>query len=414
MGKLLIRKFIKDYKNFDDPGVRRSYAKLVGIVGIISNLFLSIIKIIIGWLSSSIAIIADGINNMTDASSSVITLVGFRLAALPEDDEHPYGHARIEYLTGVFISVIILIVGIGLLKSSVLKILHPTVQSFSWITILILVLSILIKLWQSFFYKYIGKSINSLAVIATSADSRNDVITTSVVLAGVIITKFTSLNLDGWLGCAVAIFIIVSGIQLILQTTSPLLGEAPDPDLVNQLIKLTKEHPGVYGIHDLMVHNYGPGKVFASMHVEVDGDGNIMEAHDMIDNIEKEVTDKLGIVFVIHMDPIKLHDPIIDMLKVEIAKSLRELDSVRSFHDLRIVPGTTHTNVVFDVVLEPKCQDKKDEITSHVESSLRAIDPKYNVVITFDMAYTHVTADEKDNDKNDTAKEKKGKDEKGK
>ncbi|MCI2061498.1 MAG: cation diffusion facilitator family transporter [Eubacteriaceae bacterium] len=391
MSHWLIKKFVKNWEDAHEPEVRTNYAKLAGTVGIFTNFLLCVMKIAIGWLASSIAIIADGVNNLTDASSSIMTLVGFKLASQPEDSEHPFGHARIEYLTGVLISVVILIVGIMLLKSSVLKVIHPEEQTYDAVTILVLVISILVKLWQCFFYRGIGKTINSLTVMAASADSRNDVITTSVVLIGVIINKLMGYNLDGLLGCGVAIFIIISGVQLVMETMSPLLGEAPDPELVNQIIRMAKSHPGVHGIHDLMVHNYGPGRIFASAHIEVDCEADMMESHDTIDNIEREVSSALGINFVIHMDPVKLHDPIIDELKVEVARALKDMDGVISFHDLRIVPGPTHTNVVFDVVVGPDCKISQEEITAHVERHLRRIDPHYFVVITFDKAYTHIT-----------------------
>lgn len=390
MGKLLIRIFVKDHENTDDPRVRERYGKFAGVVGIVSNLILCIMKILIGLVSRSIAIIADGINNLADASSSIITLVGFKLASQPEDEDHPYGHARIEYLTGLFISIVIIVIGLQLLRTSIDKILHPDPLEFSCLTIIILVAAILIKLWQSLFNRSIGRKIRSVTLIATAADSRNDVISTSAVLISVIVGKFTGIQIDGYMGCLVALFIIWSGIQLVRETTSPLLGEAPDQELVDSIAEIVKKKPGVLGIHDLMVHNYGPGKIFASMHIEVDADGDLMESHDMIDNIEKRIKDELHVEFVVHMDPVKTDDPLITKMKKIIADALLPLDGVDNIHDFRIVPGPTHTNIIFDVVLAADCSLSEKEITGIAAEAARSVDNDFYVVITFDHAYTRL------------------------
>ena len=390
MGKLLIRIFVKDHENTDDPRVRERYGKFAGVVGIVSNLILCIMKILIGLVSRSIAIIADGINNLADASSSIITLVGFKLASQPEDEDHPYGHARIEYLTGLFISIVIIVIGLQLLRTSIDKILHPDPLEFSCLTIIILVAAILIKLWQSMFNRSIGRKIRSVTLMATAADSRNDVISTSAVLISVIVGKFTGIQIDGYMGCLVALFIIWSGIQLVRETTSPLLGEAPDQELVDSIAEIVKKEPGVLGIHDLMVHNYGPGKIFASMHIEVDADGDLMESHDMIDNIEKRIKDELHVEFVVHMDPVKTDDPLITKMKKIIADALLPLDGVDNIHDFRIVPGPTHTNIIFDVVLAADCSLSEKEITGIAAEAARSVDNDFYVVITFDHAYTRL------------------------
>ena len=390
MGKLLIRIFVKDHENTDDPRVRERYGKFAGVVGIVSNLILCIMKILIGLVSRSIAIIADGINNLADASSSIITLVGFKLASQPEDEDHPYGHARIEYLTGLFISIVIIVIGLQLLRTSIDKILHPDPLEFSCLTIIILVAAILIKLWQSLFNRSIGRKIRSVTLMATAADSRNDVISTSAVLVSVIVGKFTGIQTDGYMGCLVALFIIWSGIQLVRETTSPLLGEAPDQELVDSIAEIVKKEPGVLGIHDLMVHNYGPGKIFASMHIEVDADGDLMESHDMIDNIEKRIKDELHVEFVVHMDPVKTDDPLITKMKKIIADALLPLDGVDNIHDFRIVPGPTHTNIIFDVVLAADCSLSEKEITGIAAEAARSVDNDFYVVITFDHAYTRL------------------------
>lgn len=394
MGKLLIKLFIKDCDKTDDPAVRTQYGKLAGIVGILSNLLLCIMKICIGVFSKSIAIIADGINNLADASSSIITLIGFKLASLPEDEGHPYGHARIEYLTGLFVSILIIIIGIQLLRSSIDKILHPDPLEFSYLTIAILAAAIVIKLWQAAFNVHIGKRIHSVTLMATAADSRNDVISTTVVLAGVLISQFTGLQIDGWLGCLVALFILWSGIQLVRETSSPLLGEAPDEELVSAIRAIVEEAPEVLGIHDLMVHNYGPGRVFASIHIEVDADGDLMKSHDMIDNIERRVKEALQIEFVVHMDPVRVNDPLITKMHAVISEALSELHCVESIHDFRIVAGPTHTNIIFDAVLAANCKQTEKDILAAADAAVKDVDESYFVVITFDKIYTKLGCEE--------------------
>lgn len=387
MGNFLFKKFIKDYEDTKNPKVRDSYGKLAGIVGIVSNGLLCAMKILIGWISGSIAIIADGINNLADASSSIITLVGFKLASMPEDEEHPYGHARIEYLAGMAVSVMIIIVGFELGKSSLDKILHPTPLEFSWTVVIVLALAIAIKIWQAVFNVSAGKKINSLALIATGTDSRNDVISTSVVLAGVLIGHFAGIQIDGYLGMAVALFILWSGISLVKETVSPLLGEAPDPDLVKQIEELACGFDGVLGIHDLVVHNYGPGKIFASIHIEVDSNVDVMVSHDLVDNIEKSLSSDLKIMLTAHMDPVDISDPNREPIKDLLTDEVAKIDGAISFHDLRIVPGTTHTNVIFDIVLSPECKVSKDDIREAMSKAISDFDPSFVCVVEFDMSY---------------------------
>lgn len=384
----LSKYFIKDYDNYSDPLVRKSYGKLAGIVGIISNVLLCVMKILIGFFSGSIAIIADGINNLADASSSLITLIGFKLASMPEDKAHPYGHARYEYLTGLLVSVLIIIVGVQLLRSSINKVLHPDPLSFSMVTVVILLLAIAIKIWQAAFNIRIGKKINSLTLIATGTDSRNDVISTGAVLLSLLIGKFSGFHLDGIMGCLVALFIIWSGIQLIRETISPLLGEAPAMELVQDIQKIVLDNPGVLGTHDLIIHNYGPGKIFASIHIEVDSEGNLLEIHELIDDIERKVKETLNIEFTAHMDPVELNNPLVQQMNVLIAEAILIFDGVQSFHDLRIVPGTDHTNIIFDVVLKPHCILTHADIVSTLDAAVKKVDPSYHVVVNFDLDYT--------------------------
>ena len=383
----IFRKLISDYEDVKNPAVRDQYGKVAGVVGILSNTLLCVMKILVGLLSGSIAIVADAVNNLADASSSLITLIGFKLAAMPEDKEHPYGHARIEYLAGLLVSVIIIVVGLELGKSSVEKILAPTPTEFSLTVVIVLLLAIGIKIWQASFNVQAGKKINSMTLIATGADSRNDVIATSAVLLSLLIGHFFDLQIDGYMGVLVALFIVWSGIGLVRETVSPLLGEAPEPALVREIEETAMRHDGVLGIHDLVVHNYGPGKIFASMHVEVDAAVDITTSHDMVDNIEHEISKKLHISCTVHMDPINLSDPNRAPLKQILGKAIAGLDGVINFHDLRLVSGPTHTNVVFDVAVSPDCKLSGEEITKTLSAAVSAYNPDFRTVIEFDRAY---------------------------
>lgn len=306
MINFLFKKFINGYENVNNPEVRDSYGKLSGIVGIVSNTILCILKMIVGFISGSIAVVADAVNNLADASSSVITLIGFRLAARPEDEEHPYGHARIEYITGLIVSFIIILVGFELGKSSVNKIIHPQTPEFSIAAVIVLLLAIAVKIWLACFNRAAGKRINSLTLAAVGTDSRNDAISTSAVLVSLLAGYFFEINIDGWMGLGVALFIAWSGISLVKETISPLLGEAPDPQLIEDIEEIVLGTEGVMGIHDIAVHNYGPGKTFASVHIEVDSDVDALTSHDLIDSIERKLHRELNIFVTAHMDPVKL------------------------------------------------------------------------------------------------------------
>ena len=392
MGNFLFKKFIKNYEDVKNPQVRDSYGKLAGIVGIVSNLLLCLMKMLVGFISGSIAIVADAVNNLADASSSVITLAGFKLAAMPEDEEHPYGHARIEYIAGMVVSLIIIVVGVELGKSSFDKILHPEPLEFSISVVIVLLLAIGIKIWQAMFNVSAGKKIKSLTLIATGTDSRNDVIATSAVLISIIIGQIFQIQIDGYMGVLVALFIIWSGISLVRETISPLLGEAPDPELVKEIEDIAMSYDGVIGIHDLVVHNYGPGKIFASIHIEVDSAVDVMISHDLVDNIECRLQKDLNIFATAHLDPVNLSDPNREPLSHIIDDAITELDGVLNFHDLRIVPGPTHTNVVFDVVLSPDCKISKEEITDLLCSKISEYNPAFFCVISYDMSYVQKTS----------------------
>ena len=387
MNEFLFRRFIKDYENVKDSKVRDNYGKMAGIVGIISNSLLCIMKILIGWISGSIAIIADGLNNLADASSSVITLAGFKLASMPEDEKHPYGHARIEYLAGMAVSVMIILVGVELGKSSLDKILHPSPLEFSWTLVIVLLIAVAIKIWQARFNISAGKRIDSLALMATGADSRNDVISTCVVLAGILFGHFTGIQIDGYLGLLVALFILWSGISLVRETVSPLLGEAPDSELVKQIAQIAKSHEGVLDIHDLTVHNYGPGKIFASIHIEVDAAVDVMLSHDLVDNIEHEIAEKLNIIVTAHLDPVDLTAPHRAEIMKIINKTIAPMEGVLNMHDLRMVSGPTHTNVIFDIVLDQNCRISEEEIKSEIEKAIHEDYPNFFTVVDFDKNY---------------------------
>lgn len=387
MTKFLIRIFVKDYKNVKDPSTRGRYGRLAAIVGIATNVLLSGLKIAVGLLFGSIAILADGINNLTDASSSVILLIGIWFAAKPPDEEHPYGHARIEYLTGVLISFIIIFLGIQLLMTSVAKIHQPEPVRFSWLLVLALAFSFIIKVWQAFFYIEIGKTIKSSAIKATGLDSRNDVISTSAVLLSVFLGRLTDLPLDGIMGAAVALFIIYSGIKLIKETAAPLLGNPPDKELVDEIRKRVLTYEGVLGIHDLIVHNYGPGRTFATLHIEVDAHGDLIASHDMVDSIEREIAEDLQLQLVAHMDPLDTRDPLTAELNVRLGEAISAIPGIAEIHDLRVVAGYSQHKVIFDVVADPVCDYSDAELKNILQQKVGEISPYCYCVITIDRNY---------------------------
>ncbi|MFR2966959.1 MAG: cation diffusion facilitator family transporter [Anaerovoracaceae bacterium] len=357
----------------------------MGIVGIISNFLLCIMKILIGWISGRAAIIAYG----ETPTGFIIrhNVAGFKLASMPEDEKHPYGHARIEYLAGMAVSVMIILVGVELGKSSLDKILHPSPLEFSWTLVIVLLIAVAIKIWQARFNISAGKRIDSLALMATGADSRNDVISTCVVLAGILFGHFTGIQIDGYLGLLVALFILWSGISLVRETVSPLLGEAPDSELVKQIAQIAKSHEGVLDIHDLTVHNYGPGKIFASIHIEVDAAVDVMLSHDLVDNIEHEIAEKLNIIVTAHLDPVDLTAPHRAEIMKIINKTIAPMEGVLNMHDLRMVSGPTHTNVIFDIVLDQNCRISEEEIKSEIEKAIHEDYPNFFTVVDFDKNY---------------------------
>ena len=357
-------------------------------MGIATNLLLCALKLLAGWVSGSVAILADAVNNLTDSGSSIIMLVGFKLAGKPADEKHPFGHARIEYLSGVIVSFIVLFLGLELGMTSIEKILSPEPADFNALTLLILGVSILIKLWQCFFYRSVGKTIDSQTVYATSSDSRNDAIATGVVLLGALLTRLTQVNLDGVLGLAVAVFIVVSGVKLIMETGDPLLGVAPDQELVRSIYQKILSYDGIIGIHDLTVHNYGVGRCFASVHCEVPAEEDILKSHDIIDNIERDFLKEDGIHLVIHLDPVVTEDERTNKLRDQVRKLMHVVYPQASVHDFRVVWGVTHSNVVFDIAVPFSLKETDQQIKERVDQAVRTLDPDYRTVVTVDREST--------------------------
>ena len=386
MTALLTRLFIKDYQNTKDPAVRAAYGRMAGIVGIVCNLLLSLSKMLTGWLLSSMAILSDGLNNLSDATSSVVTLVGFKLSGRPADREHPYGHARYEYVSGLVVAFFILLVGAELVRSSFDKILHPEEVFFSLSSMIVLAVSILVKLWMSVFNHKLGLLVDSATLEATAQDSRNDVFTTSGVLVCVLISRFTGLQLDGYVRLAMAVFILISGVNMIRETMSPILGRAPDRDMVREILQQVRAYPGVLGTHDLMVHDYGPGNCFATVHVEMDASGDILESHDVTDQIERDFQ-KQGIHLVVHLDPVVTDDEEVNELRRMTAQLLASLKLGLSMHDFRVVKGYTHTNLIFDVVLPYDCTLTEDEVRGMIQRRVEEHDPRLFTVIQVDRSF---------------------------
>lgn len=383
----LVRLFIKDCDNVTDPAVRERYGILSGAVGIVLNLLLSAGKLFAGLMTGSISITADAFNNLSDAGSSVVTLVGFKLAGQKADDGHPFGHGRMEYLAGLLVSLMILLVGVELGRSSIGKILRPEAVDFSLVSTGILAASILVKLWMGQFNRGLGRKIGSAAMAATAADSLSDAVATAAVLAGTLVNRFAHVNIDGWVGLAVAVFILRSGWGAAKDTINPLLGESPDPELVKQLRDLVLSHPQVVGMHDLIIHDYGPGRRLCSFHAEVPQDADILDAHDAIDHIEREIKEKFGIETTVHMDPIATADEKVNQLRRQVADLARVVEPEMTIHDFRVVRGPTHTNVIFDAVVPHKCRLTDEEVLQRLRQAVSALDPAYQAVIQIDRAY---------------------------
>lgn len=397
MVNLMRRLWIRNYENIGEEKVRTAHGKLASFFGIFSNMILFAIKLFAGILSGSIAIIADSINNLSDMASSVITLVGFKLASAPADKEHPYGHQRIEYITGLVVSIIILFVGGSLLKTSIEKMIgHEPTQVDAivlYISIGILSVSILIKIWQAYFNYKMGKIINSVALKATSKDSLNDCISTSVLLIGNIVLLFTTdlpFSLDGLLGIFVSLFILISGIKLIKETINPLIGVSTNEEFVKTILSIIKENPYVLGYHDLVCHMYGPTKCFMTIHIEVDANQTMLEVHDAIDNIERTIQEKFGVDLTIHMDPIEISDEETNVLRQRVKEVIKEIHPKLSMHDFRIVKGPTHTNIIFDLARPYKFEISDADILRILQEQVVEEDKKVYFIVHFDYQFIEV------------------------
>ena len=384
MTNLLLRLFAKDHET---PKGRMTVGRLSGAVGIVCNILLCLAKLAVGVLSGSVSITADAMNNLTDATGSVVTLLGFKLAEKPADEDHPYGHARYEYLSGLAVAALILLIGFELAKTSVEKILSPTPIEFSWALLVVLVLSIGLKLWMSLFNTKLGKLIDSSALQATACDSRNDCIATGAVLLAAVIEKISGWQVDGWFGLGVAGFILYSGVSLAKETISPLLGESGNPALFRQITEILEQEPMVLGYHDLMVHDYGPGQRFATMHVEMDREEDPMVCHDIIDDLERKCLQELGVHLVIHYDPVVTGDQELEQTRAWVQAILQDMDSRITIHDFRMVSGTGHTNLIFDMVLPYEKIAQRKAIRKELTETLNQKgDTTYYTVITFDAA----------------------------
>ena len=387
MTSLLLRIFVPGYRENQSPAVRSAIGSLSGAVGICCNLLLFVFKLVIGTLSGSVSVTADAMNNLSDASGSIVTLIGFRLADKPADEHHPFGHARAEYLSGLAVAVLVLFIGYELAKSSLEKIIRPEPVELSGLMGLVLLVSVGVKLWMFLFNKKLGKLIGSAALMATAADSRNDCVATTAVLLAAAAERWLDIRVDGIMGLAVAAFILYSGIQLAKETVNPLLGESADKSLREDIVDYIRSNPKVLGYHDLMVHDYGPGRRYASLHVEMDHREDPIECHEIIDDMERECLRSHNVHLVIHYDPIVTDDPELQRLKAEAARLLEQWDQRLKLHDFRMVQGRRHMNLVFDVNLPGDLRGREQQIRDGIENTLNGEGPmEYHVKITFDMA----------------------------
>lgn len=400
MTGFLIKLFISDRENVSDGKVRKNYGKLSGVVGIVCNALLSVAKIVAGLIAGSISVVADGANNFSDAMSSIVTLIGFKMSEKPADKEHPYGHERIEYVAGLVVSFIILFIGLELIKTSVEKLFSSNVPEMSIFTISVLVVSMLVKLWMFAFNRHIAEKIDSTVVRATAQDSLNDVIATSAVLISSVIAYFYSINVDAYVSIAVALYIIYSGIVLIKDTVGPLLGTAPSEELTGTIQRKITSYDGVEGIHDLIVHNYGPKRCFASVHLEVNAKQNIVVSHDIADNIEKDFKRDMDIDLVVHLDPLITDDETLNSARLMVAEILLEIDKSLTHHDFRMVKCATHSNLIFDVVVPAEFSVPDDELIDMIVSAVHSKNRTYECIITVDKNYSSsISTSQKKGDK---------------
>ena len=383
----LIRRFIRDNERVNDARVRAAYGTLASVTGMIVNLLLAAAKFLMGLLSGSLAIMADAANNLSDAAGSLVTFITVRLAAKPVDPEHPFGHGRMEYLGSLAVGMLILAMGFGLLKDGVIAILHPVAPTVSWVMLAILVVSILGKLWLYLFYRDLGGKTGNGTLLAAAQDSLSDVISTAAVLVSLLVNLFFGWKLDGWMGLLVSVLVFKAGFEVCKTTVDSLLGGKPDPELIQQIRDLLLAREGILGLHDLVVHDYGPGRCFASVHAEVAADGNILDIHEMIDDAEREVGEALKMPICIHMDPIVTKDESVNYVKKQMEEFLARFDPALSMHDFRMVPGEGHTNLIFDCVL-PAGYASRDVLLNALNAHAKSLDERYMLVVMFDTDYT--------------------------
>lgn len=387
MTQFLITKFIKDSDNINDSKVREKYGTLSSFVGIACNIILFVFKLIVGTIANSISITSDAFNNLSDCATSIITLFGYKMAAKPADKEHPFGHGRMEYILSFILAIIILMVGYELVKNSVKELIDPSKINFSIVSTVVLVFSILLKIWMSKFNNKLGTKLNNSAMLATSKDSLNDVVATSATLFALIVSQFTTLPIDGMMGIVVSIFVLKSGFEIIKSTVDELLGQTPYPETVELIKKLIKEEPLVIGYHDLMVHNYGPGRHFGSAHIEVRSDVDFLVAHDAVDMIEKRVLEETGIMLSLHLDPINMDDEETKYYYDKVKGIVRSIEKETHLHDFRIVTGETHTNLIFDLVVPFNFKLNDDEIIKIINDGLKDEPKKIYIVPTIENKY---------------------------
>lgn len=382
----LVRRFIKNYQDTKNANVRTSVGKLSGIVGILNNLFLFVIKFLIGTIVHSVSIQADGVNNLTDAGSNIISILSFHLSNKPADKDHPFGHERTESIASLFVGILILVLGFETAKESISKVIHPGSIDFRIASVIILLISIIVKFWMYAYNKKLSKTYDSSLLEATALDSISDVCGTTAVLVSTLLSPVLHFNLDGYMGIVVSGIILYGAYGLLRDMINSLIGEAPDPELVHNIVDMIMAHPVILGVHDMMLHNYGPNKIFASAHVEVDSSKDIFETHDHIDNIEREVKENMNIDLVLHMDPVKVNDPETELYRAKVVEAIHQIDPKWGFHDFRIVSGPTHVNLVFDLVIpfeEKYTQEEIEEmLLKHIES-----DKKIYLVLTIDHPY---------------------------
>lgn len=383
----IVKKWIPNYKDVDDASVQEKYGVLCSILSIICNTIMVIFKLMFGWIVNSTAIIADGLNNLSDTGSNMATLFGFKLANKHPDQDHPYGHGRIEYIVGMIISFLIFYVGFTSLKDSLVKIIHPSVVTFSGTAVIVLAVSIVLKLWMAYFNKTASQLIHSVSLEAAGQDSLNDVLVTGATLFSLLFTLISDFPIDGFVGTIVSALVIKSGIEIFKSTMDPLLGKAPDKKLISELEEYITSHDVVLGIHDLMMHDYGPSRLYMTVHAEVDSTGDIMEIHDEIDQIERGLLTKFGILTTIHMDPIDCNDEKTKELREQVTKIVQSMNKNYSIHDFRIVSGPTHTNLIFDVVLPSEDQTEHKVIRDQISKKVKEINPTYFCVLEVEHSY---------------------------